>query len=1171
MKTFSLLIVLLFSGVISFAQSQKIGFEHLNMRNGLPSEAVGDILQDDKGYIWLSTQNGLTRFDGFRAKIYQLKTTSDKNSFDNVPSAMFLDGKKRLVTGTYGGNIFRYNAKLDSMVLVRTGKNQTAKGVYAPLTFSDKYANLWIYYVENGGILAAERYDPLTGKTRKFDPKQDKNHLLPTGLQCFYRLPGGDFILGTKNGLYTYDYRENRFAGHLVQKDSLKQLVVQQVFREQQGDMVTWFLAKTKKDTTVTLYGYNMQTGALKPYATLPGAVVNGSLPVPLDKKGRLVLMTDKGLFLYDKTSHQKTDYPYPANDALVKDQGIRDLTVDSDNVFWIATSAGLLSLDPATGLYHRYTANQSDPYALGHKHVLKVFIDRAGVKWVGMDEYGVDRIETLHVAFSGMKNNPDQPNSYPENATDIAAKAGGGYWIASQDGLFEWDGIKNHFTKITPPGKNKDAATSNTIVLADGTLCYIDEKGWNMYSPNGKIKTIANPGNAGTRAIYKDRQSNIWMITDKGNFNRFDIITTKFEQYAYVSLSGKKIKPDSLSFINSSEIYQDGAGTVWLSNSKFGLGPVNVAKRQVLVSPALQGRVFSDVNKMYEDKAGNFWLGTLDNGFWLFDRRLQKLVKQIKDEQGILENQIRSVAEDRSGNLWIGSQRGLIKFNYKTGRLKGYTVADNIPLEVPVKLATEPGGRFIFLMFNSLLTFNPDDIKINTVPPLVQIESVVYSNPKKEKSEHLINAFAADTTTLAYNNNQVTFNYVALHFVNPAKNKYAYRLDGIDNNWIEARTQRWVTYNNLGPGTYTFRVKAANSDGVWNNTGASYTIIIETAWWLRWWAWLGYAIITAAAISGFIAYRSRRLIAENKILEQRIAKRTGQLSEANEELQAKQEEITSQRDQLVETVNKLQSTQTQLIQSEKMASLGELTAGIAHEIQNPLNFVNNFSEVSIELLEEMEADLKNGDQEDAISIAADIRQNLEKIGHHGKRADAIVKNMLQHSRNNSGERRPTNVNSLADEYLRLAYHGLRAKDKTFNADLVTNFAPDLPEVNIIGQDIGRVLLNLYNNAFYAVQQKQLTAGPGYKPKVEIITAPQTPKGVTEAVTITVRDNGNGIPDAIKNKIMQPFFTTKPTGDGTGLGLSLSYDIVVKGHGGNIGVISTAGEGAALVVTLLVG
>jgi two-component system NtrC family sensor kinase len=261
-------------------------------------------------------------------------------------------------------------------------------------------------------------------------------------------------------------------------------------------------------------------------------------------------------------------------------------------------------------------------------------------------------------------------------------------------------------------------------------------------------------------------------------------------------------------------------------------------------------------------------------------------------------------------------------------------------------------------------------------------------------------------------------------------------------------------------------------------------------------------------------------------------------------------------------TLTNLKSTQSQLIQSEKMASLGELTAGIAHEIQNPLNFVNNFSEVNRELIQELKNEILSDNKEEAISIANDIDNNEEKINHHGKRADAIVKGMLQHSRSSTGVKEPTDINALADEYLRLAYHGLRAKDKEFNAVMKTDFDKSIGKINIIPQDIGRVLLNLYNNAFYVVNEKRKQQPNGYEPTISLST-----KKINGKVEIKVADNGNGIPQKVLDKVFQPFFTTKPTGEGTGLGLSLSYDII-KAHGGEIKVETKEGEGSEFIIQL---
>jgi len=272
---------------------------------------------------------------------------------------------------------------------------------------------------------------------------------------------------------------------------------------------------------------------------------------------------------------------------------------------------------------------------------------------------------------------------------------------------------------------------------------------------------------------------------------------------------------------------------------------------------------------------------------------------------------------------------------------------------------------------------------------------------------------------------------------------------------------------------------------------------------------------------------------------------------------------LEAAKQQVEKTLTDLKQAQTQLVQSEKMASLGELTAGIAHEIQNPLNFVNNFSEVSRELIDELKSQKEKLKKEEQDGILNDIDANLEKILHHGKRADAIVKGMLQHSRTSSSQKELTDINALADEYLRLAYHGLRAKDKSFNAKFTTDFDNKVDKINIIPQEIGRVILNLINNAFYAVSQRQKSEGKQYEPTVSVST-----KKIADKVEIIVKDNGTGIPQKVLDKIFQPFFTTKPTGQGTGLGLSLAYDIITKGHNGEIKIETKEGEGSKFIVII---
>jgi signal transduction histidine kinase len=319
-------------------------------------------------------------------------------------------------------------------------------------------------------------------------------------------------------------------------------------------------------------------------------------------------------------------------------------------------------------------------------------------------------------------------------------------------------------------------------------------------------------------------------------------------------------------------------------------------------------------------------------------------------------------------------------------------------------------------------------------------------------------------------------------------------------------------------------------------------------------------------AIAGWVRETEKAMtIIEFKLDRTEKVKKTTAilLEETIQELELKRKAVEQTNTALQRSLEELKATQQQLIHSEKMASLGEMTAGIAHEIQNPLNFVNNFSELNNELIEELKKEKHQLTATELDEILDDIFRNNEKINHHGKRADAIVKGMLQHSRTGSGQKELTDINALCEEYLRLAYHGLRARDSGFNAsfDLVAD--PAIGKVSVMPQDLGRVILNLINNAFYAVNQRQKQEGVSYMPKVVVRTS-----RINSSAQIRVEDNGTGIPGPVKDKIFQPFFTTKPTGQGTGLGLSLAYDIITKGHGGELKVESREGEGTSFIIRL---
>ncbi|MBS1730767.1 MAG: hypothetical protein JSS67_08310 [Bacteroidetes bacterium] len=513
-------------------------------------------------------------------------------------------------------------------------------------------------------------------------------------------------------------------------------------------------------------------------------------------------------------------------------------------------------------------------------------------------------------------------------------------------------------------------------------------------------------------------------------------------------------------------------------------------------------------------------------------------------------------IQEDKAGNIWFDCNNSIYRAIPKNDG--GFTI-DSVsflriePQQYYAMYADESAGTVWFAGSNELIHYNTHKQKnINTYfsalirnVNLIGADSVLYDGLPVEGLDQ--------QPTLLYNQNALRFTYAATSYDNPSANQYQYFLEGFDKDWSGWTSETKKDYTNLPEGNYQFHVRAKN---IYKHISseAMYSFEVLPPWWRTWWAYALYAIGFIAIVGLLIRWRISSIHNEKLVLERKVLQRTVELKKEKEKVES--------------TLSELKAAQSQLIQSEKMASLGELTAGIAHEIQNPLNFVNNFSEVNKEMIDELQTELQSGNLDGAISISNDIKDNSEKINHHGKRADAIVKGMLQHSRTSSGKKEPTDINALCDEYLRLSYHGLRAKDKSFNAEMKTDFDASLPKINVVPQDISRVILNLINNAFYAVSEKQKAAGENYKPLVTVATKSPSPleKGWVE---VSVKDNGNGIPEKIKDKIFQPFFTTKPTGSGTGLGLSLSYDIV-KAHGGEIKVESKENEGTEFKILLSV-
>ncbi|MGB3544994.1 ATP-binding protein, partial [Rubrivirga sp.] len=568
-------------------------------------------------------------------------------------------------------------------------------------------------------------------------------------------------------------------------------------------------------------------------------------------------------------------------------------------------------------------------------------------------------------------------------------------------------------------------------------------------------------------------------------------------------------------------------------------------------------------------------------------------------------DDDVLAIVEDGDGFLWLSTGAGLSRFEPLTetfAQRAGVADADRTLSSASTRA---PDGRLYVGSTRGLLTFDPGQLAVvNGNPPQVVITDVEVSGQSTAPGDGVLEVAApvADQITLGPSQGFLTIEYAGLHFSTPLQNTFRYRLDGLrQSEWQEVGTSREATYESLPPGRYTFQVQAANADGIGFADGAraamaSIEVVVNPPWWRTWWAITGFVLVGIAALVRADQWQRARLLRqERERAERREAELRAEAAEAEQrearaeaaalkaendrkaaELEGKREveaanaKLAEANGQLEASLRDLQQTQTQLVQSEKLASLGQLTAGIAHEIKNPLNFVNNFADLSVDLAQELREEMEHaGDNptsgvlEDVSDLIEDLQENARRIREHGQRADRIVRSMLLHSRGGSAEKGRVDINRFVDEYANLAFHGARANDSDFQVEIVREFADDADEVEVVPQEFGRVLINLLTNAFHTVTERSALEGDAYRPRVTVATSREG-----SDVEVVVRDNGTGIPEAVKAKIFEPFFTTKPTGEGTGLGLSLAHDIVSQVHGGQMTVESTEGEGTAFHIVI---
>jgi len=868
------------------------------------------------------------------------------------------------------------------------------------------------------------------------------------------------------------------------------------------------------------------------------------------DAKGRIWTGSQRSILLFE--NGRRMQVPGLENETIIPSGFNRSLILeDNQGGIWVGTRNGLAYLPDGASRFTFYDGGGTAKL----NNVQAMLKDDEGNIWAATDK-GLFKFSPSKVT-----NFTEQDGLINARLSSITEPEPGKFILATRDNrLFRFDGHR-----IQPIEKDiKDYINTSSEIL----FLYTDRKKQLWVASNAAVYRIGQ----------QDRKK--WEINHQVRY-----VTEGNDGNIYIAISGMGLghidQRDSLhilsfpgvdftaSFISTAKQRKNGEWVLTSYNAGILIGKVGEKSRIYKTVKGVGGvQVFSS----YEDREGHLWLPTV-KGLAVI-RNGKDSLEVIDNTDGMPFSSSFEVLEDHLGYFWLPTNLGVIKV--KRTELLAYL--DNKSKPINWTMLDEGDGivnqqfvgarhpivgsdkRLYFPNISGLVVINPGEIKVNTVKPKLAINGILIDNRFYPPDSVIV---------VSPGDHRYIISYSAMSFLAPEKVRIKFRLVGYDRDWIISQGDRRAIYTNLPPGEHIFEMIAANNDGIWADQPVRLSFTVKPHFYQTGWFRSLVLLGLLGLVWLIVRWRTSATRKQNQALEALVTKRTEQLS--------------AQKSEIEQALHQLKGTQAQLIQSEKMASLGELTAGIAHEIQNPLNFVNNFSDLNQELIDELKEELKKGDVREATMIADNLKENESKINLHGRRADSIVKSMLQHSRSSSGQKEATDINKLVDEYTRLAYHGFRAKYKDFNVKLDIDLDPNLPPIPVVAQDMGRVLLNLINNAFQAVQEKAKKAGSDYQPTVSIQTyfpedvpsgearghLPGKQSGIrnTEFVIVRVADNGTGIPESIKEKIFQPFFTTKPTGQGTGLGLSLSYDII-KAHGGEISLEPSHGHGTTFIIRL---
>ena len=1120
-------------------ETPPIAFRHLGTSDGLSNSAVLSVTQDALGFIWIGTADGLDRYDGEVVRPFR-HDGSDESLTSNVVQALAPGRGGAVWVGTAAG-LDRYDPATERFESVESLAGRDVLKLLADTTGGVWVgtANGLVRVSPTGEALSAYRHDAGDART------------LPDDAVSALALDGDRLWVGTADGLAYLEVASGDVER--VRSDSLGVINVSSVARSAGGGVLMGTFGGG-------LFRYRPDAGfdRISVGGDVLGDVVSS---VHEDADGAIWVGTIGGGLRRAQPGAAGVDVYVNETDSptsLVDDQ-VSALWEDRQGVMWVATYGGLDRFDRARGSVERIRHDPEDASSLASDEVMAVLAAADGTLYVGTGR-SLD-VSTDGETFTHLRLPPNTRSNTVHGATALLQDRAGAVWVGTDgNGLFRLDGTT--FNRVDP------------IVGSSGDQMVIT-------------------------SIFEDRSGMLWIGTVNNGLFLYDMASNKAVNYSAA---------DGLESNRIESVAQSLDGSVWVGTDN-GLCRVDRAGDEgefTCISASSGSRDLRNgyIQSILTRSDGSLWIGTRAGLHRLNTGAIPDGCQHVGRSEGLPGESVYGILEDQSGTLWLSTNGGLVQFEPVTGTItRQLALGSSADRSLGAAIGLDRAGRVYVGGTAGLLSFDPENLAaLNPNPPQVVLTDVSVEGqdvvPGPDAPLHVA-APVADELNIDYDQTVVTFEYAGLHFSDPTQNRYRYRLDGFDDDWREAGdggARREVTYTNLDPGSYVFEVEASNADGVWSEAPARIEVHVRPPWWRTLWAYLGFAALAVFGLVRADRWQRARLLREEReraerretelraataeaerrkveaeadALKAQAERQTAELDRAREAQEANAK-LAAANERLEASIADLHSAQGQLVQAEKLASLGQLTAGIAHEIKNPLNFVNNFAELSVELADELDEELQQHADQSVASIRgdlepllADLKENARRIHEHGQRADRIVRAMLLHSRGGTDEKARVNVNAFVEEYANLAYHGAKANEADFQVVLERDLGAETGEADVVPQELGRVLINLLTNAFYAVQKQSTSGETSYAPTVTVRTRREGAN-----VQIEVEDNGTGISEEVQRRIFEPFFTTKPTGEGTGLGLSLAHDIVTGVHGGEMDMKSDVGEGTTFRIAI---